>query len=120
MAWNHLIKGILTISGLFLLTYGNYWIYNNGKPTNVLESVAYLGTIIADIFAGLFLMLLIVSIIDSWSEGEFDDVLDKPIFKKKPKQNLLDILRENLKEARERNDFEEIHRLEQSILIHKK
>lgn len=127
MTWNHLIKGVLiTIIGT-TLTLGHIGAINFMKnsekypPTwQTFWGIVIFALVVLWIIMFVLIGFLIKELCDNWSEGYWDDVLDKPIFKTKQKIDLLATLNERLKEAQQRGDQEEIFRLKQSIEIHKK
>lgn len=121
MTWNHLIKIILWLGGITIYVLsGTYYFSNkNEYDKDILFMTLAIIFHIISIIIIIFIIISIFALVNCWKDGDFDDVLDKPIFKKKTKDDLLTTLKEHLREAEERNDIEEIQRLKQSIEIHR-
>lgn len=121
MTWNHLIKIILWLGGITIYVLsGTYYFSNkNEYDKDILFMTLAIIFHFISIIIIIFIIISIFALVNCWKDGDFDDVLDKPIFKKKTKDDLLTTLKEHLREAEERNDIEEIQRLKQSIEIHR-
>lgn len=118
ITYNHIIKFVLWTGLVVLTIWSNYCFkYLGAEEASGWYLVPMVIAAIIDIVILAGILFRIWDFIENWMNGNYDDILDKPVIKLPVKKPLIDILKQHLKEARRISDVEEISRLRNSIEI---